>query len=298
MLGAWRVRAGGATPALPRARTGVAMATRRAGAVCRSAPVVELLDDASVRRHPVLRRARAGPVPARRRPGRGDRAASTSVDAATPVGAVLLDQRVAAGIGNVYRAEVLWACGVDPWTPVGDALRRGDAGRVRDRRPPAAGEPHDPRATSDRARGARRVRASRPSLPPLRDADPGRADRRPGALGMVVPLPARLEGDGHHRRRVPLGDRHATHARDRGRRRGVRTRRERDRRRPRGRHDARGRVPAHVRGRRRPLRPGPAARRRRDRRELERTGARRRRRRPRPRARRAATRCPCAARTP
>ena len=42
-----------------------------------------------------------------------------SVDAATPVGAVLLDQRIAAGIGNVYRAEVLWACRVDPWTPVG-----------------------------------------------------------------------------------------------------------------------------------------------------------------------------------
>lgn len=31
---------------------------------------------------------------------------------------MLLDQRVAAGIGNVYRCEALWACRIDPWTPV------------------------------------------------------------------------------------------------------------------------------------------------------------------------------------
>ena len=31
---------------------------------------------------------------------------------------VLLDQRVAAGIGNVFKSEVLWLCHVDPFTPV------------------------------------------------------------------------------------------------------------------------------------------------------------------------------------
>jgi len=38
----------------------------------------------------------------------------------------LLDQRVAAGIGNVYKSEVLWACRVDPFAPVGqlDAATR------------------------------------------------------------------------------------------------------------------------------------------------------------------------------
>lgn len=35
----------------------------------------------------------------------------------TTVGEILLDQRVACGVGNVYRAEVLWACGVHPYTP-------------------------------------------------------------------------------------------------------------------------------------------------------------------------------------
>jgi endonuclease-8 len=34
-----------------------------------------------------------------------------------PIGAVLLDQRVIAGIGNVYRAEILFLCGIDPQRP-------------------------------------------------------------------------------------------------------------------------------------------------------------------------------------
>lgn len=34
-----------------------------------------------------------------------------------PIGAVLLDQSVVAGIGNVYRAELLWICGIHPRTP-------------------------------------------------------------------------------------------------------------------------------------------------------------------------------------
>lgn len=36
------------------------------------------------------------------------------------IGAVLLDQRIACGVGNVYKSEVLWACGVDPGAPVAD----------------------------------------------------------------------------------------------------------------------------------------------------------------------------------
>ncbi len=36
------------------------------------------------------------------------------------VGAVLLDQRVCAGIGNYFRADLLWTCGINPWTRAGD----------------------------------------------------------------------------------------------------------------------------------------------------------------------------------
>lgn len=40
---------------------------------------------------------------------------------------VLLDQRVAAGIGNVFKSEVLWACGVSPFAKIpeiSEAVRR------------------------------------------------------------------------------------------------------------------------------------------------------------------------------
>ncbi|RYG64120.1 hypothetical protein EON80_19840 [bacterium] len=36
------------------------------------------------------------------------------------IGAVLLDQRVCAGIGNYLRAEILFFCGIDPWTKVSE----------------------------------------------------------------------------------------------------------------------------------------------------------------------------------
>jgi len=43
------------------------------------------------------------------------------------IGDLLLDQRIAAGIGNVYKSETCFACGIDPFTPaagVPDETRR------------------------------------------------------------------------------------------------------------------------------------------------------------------------------
>lgn len=48
-------------------------------------------------------------------------------DPATQIAEVLLDQRLAAGIGNVYKNEVLWACELSPFRPLADvdeAMRR------------------------------------------------------------------------------------------------------------------------------------------------------------------------------
>jgi endonuclease-8 len=39
---------------------------------------------------------------------------------AVPIGDALLDQRAMAGIGNIYKSEVLFACGLSPFTPVRD----------------------------------------------------------------------------------------------------------------------------------------------------------------------------------
>jgi endonuclease-8 len=41
-------------------------------------------------------------------------------DPAATLGEALLDQRIAAGIGNVYKSEACYACGLDPTTPLGD----------------------------------------------------------------------------------------------------------------------------------------------------------------------------------
>jgi endonuclease-8 len=83
-------------------------------AVCFSAPVVELARDDSGVAHlgPDLCAPDADIDRAVERMG---------VYAGTDdeIGAVLLDQRVAAGVGNVYKSEVLFACRVDPFAPVG-----------------------------------------------------------------------------------------------------------------------------------------------------------------------------------
>jgi endonuclease VIII len=87
--------------------------------VCFASPVVEVLDEASLARHPTLRRL--GPDLCD--PDVDLDVVVTRLDRAAPpgraIGEVLLDQRVACGIGNVYRCDVLFLHGLHPTTPVG-----------------------------------------------------------------------------------------------------------------------------------------------------------------------------------
>jgi endonuclease-8 len=89
-------------------------------AVCFAAPVVELEHDAT-----------GGPQVSHLGPDltRADLTEAqldecvarlgTLVDATAEIGAVLLDQRIACGVGNVYKSEALWATQVDPFAAVG-----------------------------------------------------------------------------------------------------------------------------------------------------------------------------------
>ena len=131
MHGSWRIGPAGQVPSLPQGppERGVVtvVATERATAVCRDTRVVEVLDDAGLRRHPWL--STLGPDLCLPDPDLDGivRRLAAHVERDTPIGVALLDQRVAAGIGNVYRSEVLWACGVDPSAATGsvdDATRR------------------------------------------------------------------------------------------------------------------------------------------------------------------------------
>jgi endonuclease-8 len=60
---------------------------------------------------------RLGPDPLARRDDDLERLTSTLSRRSIPIGAALLDQRVAAGVGNVYRAEILFLAGIDPAIP-------------------------------------------------------------------------------------------------------------------------------------------------------------------------------------
>ena len=117
MSGSWHLYRPGQRWQKPRRMAKIVLSVPGWQAVCFSAPVVELLSRSQVEQHRSL--ATLGPdaldpdadlVEARRRlDQRQD----------TPVGDALLDQQVLAGVGNVYRCEVLFLHGVDPATPVG-----------------------------------------------------------------------------------------------------------------------------------------------------------------------------------
>jgi endonuclease VIII len=112
MRGVWQVYPRGGKAARPDWQVKAILETDDVIAACFAAPVVELIrdesshvghlgpdilgDDWDVRS--VVRRTR-------------------SLGAAA-IGEVMLDQRVTAGIGNVYRCEALWRCNVNPWKPV------------------------------------------------------------------------------------------------------------------------------------------------------------------------------------
>lgn len=98
-------------------------------AVCFGAPVVETFRRPDASRHPGL--GGVGPDMARSDADldRCIRRLVTYHDPATRLDAVLLDQRVFCGVGNVLRSEVLWAGELSPFATAGD-LSEADAVRL------------------------------------------------------------------------------------------------------------------------------------------------------------------------
>lgn len=118
MHGTWRLTTPGPAPRGPSGRVRALVEVKGAIAECRDAPVAELLTPMQLRHHPVL--AALGPDLCSERPDLDEVLARLErLDPSTEIGVALLDQRVAAGIGNVYKSEVLFANRVDPTAPVG-----------------------------------------------------------------------------------------------------------------------------------------------------------------------------------
>ena len=116
MRGSWHLYRPGSRWRRPEHEARAVIETARAVAVCFAAPTVELLSPAARGAHPQLRTLgpdvvspafEAAPAIARLR-ARPD----------LEIADALLDQTAVSGIGNIYKSETLFLCGVDPFAAV------------------------------------------------------------------------------------------------------------------------------------------------------------------------------------
>jgi endonuclease-8 len=119
MTGSWHVYAEGEPWRRSSASAWLALSANGLCAVQFGGPVLELLDRARVSLHPVLRGLGPDLLDADPQIDRALGRARARSHPTRPVGELLLDQTVAAGIGNVVRCEALYALRVDPWAPIG-----------------------------------------------------------------------------------------------------------------------------------------------------------------------------------
>jgi endonuclease-8 len=111
MRGAWHVYGRGERWRRPSWQARAVLETDDAAAVCFSAPVIEVV------REEQTKLGHLGPDILGDGWSADDVLARARQRGAAAVGELLLDQRVTAGIGNVYRCEALWERRVNPWTP-------------------------------------------------------------------------------------------------------------------------------------------------------------------------------------
>jgi endonuclease-8 len=100
----------GAQPMPPlRGAVRLLLTSERAWSTLNGATVCEILDAAGRKR--LLARLGADPLRAASRPAK---AFARIARSATPIGIAVMDQSIVAGIGNVYRAELLFRAGIAP----------------------------------------------------------------------------------------------------------------------------------------------------------------------------------------
>ncbi|MGE0452812.1 MAG: Fpg/Nei family DNA glycosylase [Vicinamibacteria bacterium] len=118
MRGAWYVRHAAGAARRPEAGSALRLDAEDVIAICARPLLAELLTDAELRRNQALRRL--GPDAAREGFDRREALARLRAQADREIGVALVDQSVLAGVGNVYKSELLFRAGLDPRARVGD----------------------------------------------------------------------------------------------------------------------------------------------------------------------------------
>jgi endonuclease-8 len=129
MNGSWHIYPAGGRWQRPASDMRVLICTAHACAVGFNISSAELLSDREVERHSQLRSL--GPDLLGDTFDRGEALRRIRARASDPIGDVLLDQRSVAGIGNVFKSEILFLAGRLPFTPVA-SLADADLERIID----------------------------------------------------------------------------------------------------------------------------------------------------------------------
>src|SRR3954471_5181724 len=116
MNGSWHIYRPGETWMRPRRDFRVLVATTDFEAVGFNIPVAEFIRGPEMKRHRELRQL--GPDVLSDTFVSGDAVARLLERPDTPISDALLNQRLLAGLGNVYKSEVLFMCRIDPFAPV------------------------------------------------------------------------------------------------------------------------------------------------------------------------------------
>jgi endonuclease-8 len=120
MNGSWHRYRPGEAWRRPAARARLVLEVPGAVAVCFDAPVVELLEQRAEALHPSLGRLGPDLLAPDFVTDEAVRRLCEPARAATAIGEALIDQRALAGIGNVYKSEILWIERVSPFASVSD----------------------------------------------------------------------------------------------------------------------------------------------------------------------------------
>jgi endonuclease-8 len=118
MNGSWHLYRPGERWQRPRHEMRIVIGTPTFEAIAFSVPVAEFLPAGDVERHGELREL--GPDPLSDAFVGDEAVARLAARGDMEVAEALLDQRAIAGIGNIYKSETLFVCGVHPFTPVGE----------------------------------------------------------------------------------------------------------------------------------------------------------------------------------